>query len=35
MKIWNNKSSNKAECNNGILLKVTNQRDPSIKKTVT
>jgi len=29
---WNNKCSNKAECDNGILLKVTNQTDPSIKK---
>ena len=26
------KCSNKAECNNGISLKVTNQTDPSIKK---
>jgi hypothetical protein len=26
------KCSNKAECNNGIPLKVTNQTDPSIKK---
>jgi hypothetical protein len=25
------KCSNKAECNNGISLKVTNQTDPSIK----
>ena len=28
------KCSNKAECNNGIPLKVTNQTDPSIKKTL-
>ena len=26
------KCSNKAECNNGISLKVINQTDPSIKK---
>ena len=32
MKTWNKKCSNKAECNNGIPLKVTNQTDPSIKK---
>ena len=31
----NNKCSNKAEYNNGISLKVTNQTDPSIKKTGT
>jgi hypothetical protein len=28
----NNKCSNKAECDNGISLKVTNQTDPSIKR---
>ena len=32
MKTWNKKCSNKAECNNGIPLNVTNQTDPSIKK---
>ena len=32
MKTWKNKCSNKAECDNGISLKVTNQTDPSIKK---
>ena len=32
MKTRNNKCSNKAECNNGIPLKKTNQTDPSIKK---
>jgi hypothetical protein len=32
MKTWNKKCSNKAECNNGIPLKVTNQTDPGIKK---
>jgi hypothetical protein len=32
MKTWNKKCSNKAECNNGTPLKVTNQTDPSIKK---
>jgi hypothetical protein len=31
MKTLNNKCSNKAECDNEILLKVTNQTDPSIK----
>jgi hypothetical protein len=31
MKTRNNKCSNKAECDNGIPLKVTNQTDPSIK----
>ena len=30
MKTWNNKCNNKEECDNGILLKVTNQTDPSI-----
>ena len=35
MKTWNNKCSNKAECDNGIPLKVTNKTDPSIKKTGT
>jgi len=35
MKTWNNKCSNKAEWDNEILLKVTNQTDPSIKKTGT
>jgi hypothetical protein len=30
--IWNNKCSNKAECDNGTSLKVTNQTDPSMKK---
>jgi hypothetical protein len=29
MQTWNNKCSNKAECGNGILLKVTNQSDQS------
>ena len=28
---WNNKCSNKAECDNRISLKVTNQTHPSIK----
>ena len=32
MKTWNNKCSNKEECDNGIPLKVTNQTDPSVKK---
>ena len=32
MKTWNNKCINKAECNNEILLKATNQTDPRIKK---
>jgi hypothetical protein len=32
MRTWNKKCSNKAECNNGIPLKVTNQTDSSIKK---
>ena len=31
MKTRKNKCSNKAECDNGIPLKVTNQTDPSIK----
>ena len=35
MKTWNNKCSNKAECDNGIPLKITNQTDPSIKKDGT
>ena len=35
MKTWNNKCSNKAECDNGIPLKITNQTDPSIKKNGT
>ena len=34
MKTWNNKYSNKAECDNGIPLKVANQTDPSMKKTL-
>ena len=35
MKTWNNKCSNKTECDIGISLKVTNQTNPSIKKTGT
>jgi hypothetical protein len=31
----NNKCSNKAACDNGISLKVTNQTDPSITTTGT
>ena len=30
MNTWNNKCSNKAECDNGISLIVTNQTDPRI-----